>query len=385
MILIGRQSRGYSQLELAKLTGLAQPSISRFEKGEVRCGIAELQLIAEALEYPFRFFILPEKRLVHNGTGVFHRHRKSKISDKQLDSIHAKLNILRIQIKRLLHFANMEPAYSLPRYDLRDFGGDPAAVARQLRKDWQIPAGPIPDMVEVLEGAGTIIVNSIFEDGDFSAVAQYVPESGVPPLVFLDVTKPTDHQRFSLAHELGHLVMHHIHSNDVDDQSNTFAGEFLAPEAEIAPSLLLVAIPTLFRLKPYWKMSALAILERAHRLNRITKTRYVSLRNKMRLNGYLINEPSPLSPENPTILRDLFHVCSHDHGFSLQELSEILLMSPDELRKVFGAMVDQFRDEPETDFAKAQSIEHLLETLSPPMRQKALDIINTPLTRMPRK
>ncbi len=62
--------------------------------------------------------------------------------------------------------------------------------------------------------------------------------------------------RFSLAHELGHLVMHYYfipsEATSVEDEANEFASEFLMHEREIRPQLKRLTLPILATLKQQW-------------------------------------------------------------------------------------------------------------------------------------
>lgn len=348
MIQLGRLSRGYTQEDLAKVTGLSQSVISKYESGELGVGLQELAKIADSLGYPFRFFIVSYKNVFQGGSGIYHRHRRSKISAKELEQVHARLNILRVQVQRILHYNRMTPELTLPHYRVEDFGYDARAIAKQVREDWALPNGPVEDMVEALEAAGIIIIPATFETGDISAVSLLHPDSGAPPIIYLNAEMPTDHQRFSLAHELGHLVMHRYQHDNVESEANAFASEFLMPEGDIGSSLFSVKLPMLFRLKPYWRVSVSALIERAHQLKKITDNQRSELHRQMRAQNLHKNEPYPLSNEEPTILAELLRVCADDHGFSLQDMSEIMLMNPDELKWMFDGM-EMFRDEPQPD------------------------------------
>lgn len=45
----------------------------------------------------------------------------------------------------------------------------------------------------------------------------------MPPLFFVNVTIPADRVRFSLAHEIGHIVMHQLPTDDMEREADRFA------------------------------------------------------------------------------------------------------------------------------------------------------------------
>lgn len=56
MVILARQSRGLSQIELANQMGLRQGTVSKIEAGLVYPTMDELEKLATALGYPSHFF-----------------------------------------------------------------------------------------------------------------------------------------------------------------------------------------------------------------------------------------------------------------------------------------------------------------------------------------
>jgi IrrE N-terminal-like domain len=81
--------------------------------------------------------------------------------------------------------------------------------------------------VKLVERAGVIIGLSQFGGASISGVTFRVP--GKPPLVLLDALHPGDRQRYTLAHELGHLVMHRSPTPTMESEATEFASAFLMP------------------------------------------------------------------------------------------------------------------------------------------------------------
>lgn len=82
---------------------------------------------------------------------------------------------------------------------------------------------------------------------------------------------PPDRERFTLMHEVGHLVMHQTPVEDQEQQANRFAGEFLAPAEEIRPflgGLTVRQFSKLAQLKQEWGLSMAALIQRALDLDR---------------------------------------------------------------------------------------------------------------------
>ena len=71
-----------------------------------------------------------------------------------------------------------------------------------------MPAGPIPDLTAWIERAGIFVIHANLPDAAMDGVTIRAPDA--PPCIFLNRSQPADRMRFSLAHELAHLVMHRI-------------------------------------------------------------------------------------------------------------------------------------------------------------------------------
>jgi Zn-dependent peptidase ImmA (M78 family) len=71
--------------------------------------------------------------------------------------------------------------------------------------------------------------------------------------------------RFTLAHELGHLVMHRFPTENMETEANEFASTLLMPSADMRSAFLgrRVTLELLAALKPEWKVAMQALLMRA--------------------------------------------------------------------------------------------------------------------------
>jgi len=139
-----------------------------------------------------------------------------------------------------------------------------------LRAYWEIPSGPIDNLTDLVEQAGVIVVHSSLGESVVSGVTFAV--SGLPPLVVLNEEQPADRLRFTLAHELGHLVMHKFPTPNMEDEANAFAGALLMPANDIRPYFAGRRIDFLLlaALKLEWKVAMQSLLMRARSLGMVT-------------------------------------------------------------------------------------------------------------------
>ena len=81
-------------------------------------------------------------------------------------------------------------------------------MADRIRAAWLIPDGAINNLTILVESAGVIIIESDFGTNGIDGTSLWISET--PPLIFINKDLPQDRYRFTLAHELGHLIMHDI-------------------------------------------------------------------------------------------------------------------------------------------------------------------------------
>jgi Zn-dependent peptidase ImmA (M78 family)/DNA-binding XRE family transcriptional regulator len=332
MLFLARESRGFSQTEFARKVGLSQATISRYEGGALEVATEHLEKIAGALEFPVTLFMLPEMIYGFGSScGSYHRKRAT-LPLRKLRMIHARINIKRIQISRLLLGADIESTNKFDRMDLDQYE-TPERVASLVRASWQLPFGPINNLVRAIENAGGIVFSMPFGTSKIDAVSQYPP--GQPPLFFLNSDSPPDRCRFTLAHEIGHIVMHETPTENLESEADRFASEFLMPARDIGPDLGRLTLEKAGALKPYWKVSMAAIIKRARTLDKLSEWQYKNLFTQLGVLGYRTKEPIQISPEIPSIPAQLVDVHLNEHGYSVHDLSNSLGYFENEFRSYY--------------------------------------------------
>lgn len=332
MLVLARESRGIRQGELATRLGVTQGKISKIESGLLQVTDDYLDRLAVMLHYPRDFFYQTNRVYGHGTTCIYHRKRQS-LPLLELRRLIAELNVRRIQISRLLRGAEVEAENRFHRMDAEDYNYDAPAIANLLRRSWNIPNGPIDNLTTAIEAAGGVVLRRSFGTNKIDAMSQWAP--GEPPLFFINSEIPSDRSRYTLAHEIGHIVMHQVPSPDMEGEADRFAAAFLMPERDIAPYLKGISLPRLAVLKPYWKVSMAALLKRAYDLNKVTARQYKYLWTKMSKQGYRLNEPVEIPTEEPTVLNDIIEVHRADHGYSTMDIAKLVRSYPDEFRNTF--------------------------------------------------
>lgn len=332
MLKIARDARELTQAELAQKSGITQAFISKLEHGlNTQPGDEAMESISQALGFPRAFFFQREKAL---GLPHFHFRKRAKLGAKPLARISAVINIRRQHIAKLLRSYEIEVAKPIPQIDLDESGLTPEKIAERLRAYWMVPRGPVQSVVEVIENAGGIVILSRFGTNLLDGLSFRV--EGMPPLFFMNKDVPGDRFRFSLAHELGHMVMHSIPDDDekMESEAHRFAAAFLMPAVEIKPYLVGAKISNLGRVKAYWKVSIKALIKRTYDLNIITASQYkfMSIQyNKTFGDG----EPVDIDVERPTRLQKIVAYHRDQLGYSVDELAKLLAFRREDVERVY--------------------------------------------------
>ena len=325
MLRLARQRKGFHQTEAAPKLGIDQSLLSRIENGmaEVR---EEIVLRAEAIyEMPRSFFVQADP--VYGAPVSVHPmwRRKADVTARELDAVVAEMNIRVMHVRRLLEGAEFVNSSELPRLDIDDYN-DPTEIAGLVRAHWKVPRGPIKDLTLLVERAGVLVAHSPLGGASISGATFSVP--GMPPLIVLNSEQPADRLRYTLAHELGHLVMHRFPSPKMEEEANEFASALLMPAADIKPYFIgrRIDLALLASLKPEWRVAMQALLMRATALELVSKHQAQYLWKQISARRLRLREPPELdfAPEKPTVVETMLRVHKDALGYSDTELARLL-------------------------------------------------------------
>lgn len=342
MLKLGRELRGFSQSALSSELGVTQSLISKIESGAIGFTNDVVVDLASKLKIPPDFFYQSE--FEPRGAMIFNR-AMSSVGVKIWAKHRAQCDFARIQVAHLLKSAEAEsPArYSIPDFDIDQFREPPDILAQRVRGQWGLPVGPVDNIVDLIERGNGIVVSFPFVTSKIDAELHL--HDHVPPMFFVNSTAPADRLRTTLAHELGHAVMHsHSYNPDMEDQANKFAAEFLMPardiKREFGPRLTL---ERLAEMKLRWKVSMATLLMRAAHLGVISSHQSTYLWRKMATSGYRLREPSALDfpREQPTKFKKLVEVHLQELEYSEEDLASLLLTDVSSLRALYGAPTAQ--------------------------------------------
>jgi Zn-dependent peptidase ImmA (M78 family) len=262
---------------------------------------------------------------------------KADVTARELDMITAELNVRTMHLGRFLEGVDITSATGIPALDVEQYGS-PEQIAATVRAHWGIPSGPIKNLMGWVERAGVIVGLSNFGGASVSGVVFRVPAK--PPLILLNSLHPGDRMRFTLAHELGHLVMHRFPTSNMEAEANEFASALLMPASEIRAAFRgrKITLQTLAALKPEWRVAMQALLMRASSLQLLSTNQARYLWQQIGANGWRLREPADVDvpAETPSVLPSIVKAHFDDLGYSLDDLAGLLTIHAGEFGEMYG-------------------------------------------------
>ncbi|MBL7745857.1 MAG: ImmA/IrrE family metallo-endopeptidase [Chitinophagaceae bacterium] len=335
MILLARESRGLTQQSLAERINTNKAQLSRMENGEVSLSGDMLLSMAEATSYPAHFFFQKGDVVPVNLAYRKRQHVPAKI----IAPIEAQVNIMRMHAEILLDILKI-PLPALPVHQVTE-EKNPAAIAALTRSAWNVKTPVIDNLIQLLEEKGLLI--NLFDFGTERVDSKSILTGSRFPLIFLNASLLGDRQRFSLAYELGHLIMHTFtvvpHNRNVAHEANEFAAEFLMPADEIRKDFEKgVSLPLLGELKRKWKASMISLLYRADDLGFLSPSqkRYLIQQfNQLRIRR---REPAELDipVEKPILVSKLIADCRKKLNLHITGMATLLSMQESEYLELYG-------------------------------------------------
>lgn len=339
LLRLARQLRGFTQKQAAKSLGIAQAVLSRMENGLIEPDADFIDRASVVFDLPKDFFQISDT--VYGPPVSVHtmlRGKKSEVSARDVDMITAELNVRLFHLRRFMENVDFNSVNELPVLDIEMYDSA-SKVASIVRAHWKVPSGPIKNLTRLLERAGVVVGESNFHGASVSGVTFAAP--GKPPIVLLNRDHPADRLRFTLAHELGHLVMHRFPTPSMEDEANEFASSFLLPPNELREAFRgrRITLELLASYKKEWRVSMQSLLMSAESLGALQKNQARYLWQQISAKGWRTREPAsldfPFDP--PTVLPTMIKSHMDDLGFDIVELAKLARVHEGEFRELYGS------------------------------------------------
>lgn len=301
-----KEARLYNKMTLTELAGkldVTKQAISKYETGKSSPAFENSLQLFKVLGFPREFFYTREN-FQYETEGTFFRSRLTATQkSKQPAEILIKYSvILRDFFSQYIEFPEMRNREEYQHIQ------DIEMVANRIRKDIGLDNGPISDIIEVAELMGFCIINSEYQEDKVDAFSSMNKINNQQYFVITTgESRSFYRQQFSIAHEIGHWVLHqHLNPTELDkdeykimeNQANKFASAFLLPQESFGEQLQsqrVDDIETYLNLKRTWNVSMAAMIKRAYDLNVITVDTQTKLYKQMGYRRWRNPEPFDLS------------------------------------------------------------------------------------------
>ncbi len=342
-----RKAAGLSMHALALKVGLSDNAIKKYEHGINMPSSPNLLKLAKALGVRTEYFFRPVKVELQ---GIEYRKR-ANTPRKLLDQINGDVMD---QAERWAELLDLYPdsVKPVPKFSLPDklpaqvsTADDIEAIANMMRAEWALGLNPIPDMIDTLESKGVMIIGTKVEaKKKFDGLAGNIEDT---PVVVVSSHHPGDRQRFTLAHELGHLVLHGRLAEGMNEEKscNHFAGAFLLPKQGLLQHLgktrRAIEAQELYMLKCEFGISMMGVLIRAGQCGVISQglqKQYYIRFNKL---GWRTEEPgAPYSNEETYLFKQLVYRALGEEYIGESKAAELIGISLSSFHKErkLGAM-----------------------------------------------
>lgn len=327
-----REAAGLSLRALAEQVGVSQTAIKKYEDGVNTPDSSQLLKLAKTLNVRSEYFFRPFT--VQLDETVEYRKR-ANTPVKLLKRIHADVEE---QAERWKELANLYPQFPIQPFappsnlpaTVNTFD-EVEQIAVLAREAWKLGEDPITDLVDVLETQGTLVIFTELEaQTKFDGLAFRIGEQ---PVVVVAKHWAGDRQRFTLAHELGHLLLHGRLAENVDEEKacNRFAGAFLLPTTAIRQQLgtyrRTIEWQELYLLKHEFGLSMASGLFRLRDTHIISQEAFDKLWKQLTINRWRTQEPGNAYPAEQTILfKQLVYRALAEDWISESKAAELLGM-----------------------------------------------------------
>lgn len=332
MLSIARESRGIDLKEIAEKLDVNSSSVSRWENEGMAVSEEVISKLTKLLNYPESFFYQKGEVLP---LSLSYRKRNI-VAAKLITQIEANINISRLNMELMLTLMRVaEP--KLPILDVIKYG-TPQDCAKQLRKLWKLEKGTIENLSEVLEHNKILLLSFDFNTERVDGRCTMAKDTY--PIIVTNKTLLGDRQRFTLAYELGHLIMH-LHTQpkydrDLSHEANLFAAEFLMPEKDIRNDLQDLSLAKLGDLKRKWKVSMQSLVYRASDLEILSENQKRYMMQQFNQQNIRRREPKELDikTEQFKLVRDLLTNYRNKQKLSVAKMAaQLNLTSEDFLNR----------------------------------------------------
>lgn len=272
---------GLNQDEIAKLAGITRLAYLNIEKGLSEPRSGTLFKLAEVLGVGVAELVA-ERKLPASV-----RFRANKAKTKKEETARS-VTLIKL-IEWLKKYNELEDSLKLPRnFKFESIStANPVDAAKECREIMGYDSSePIYDICGLIEKTGIKLY--LYESPIKDNFGACVNEADGGPAIAVNtlVCKNYERRIFTVAHELGHLILHKnsfkenvFEENDAEErEANLFASHFLMPQQEFRKkwneTSALTLVDRILTVKTYFKVSYKTVIQRMRELGKFDDTIY---------------------------------------------------------------------------------------------------------------
>lgn len=222
-----RLVEGLTMEALANAIGVSKQMISKYEAAKSMPDSSVLLALAKALRQKPDFFFRPHRIEI----GKVEFRKKSRMPQAQSKAIAERVramleNYLAVEEMLGISYSFINPIATI----VIDSSSALEDALHQLRENWELGLDPIVNIVELLEGKEIKVLEIDSGSGDFDGLATLANDRF--PVVVVNKNFSIERKRFTLLHELGHLLLQFpdgMESKEKERWCHRFAAAFLLP------------------------------------------------------------------------------------------------------------------------------------------------------------
>jgi len=340
---LARLFNGYSLEEVAVKVEKTRQYLHKLETGQGTPTPQLLRNLAEVLNVESAFFA---RKRNHLDESQFH-FRKLMTARPTVKQAALARGEMTVALIRFLDDELHLPVVNIPHIDTVNSSETVEQAAEFCRKFWGLGYGPISNMTRLVENLGIVVTTFEGISKEIDALSVAVER----PFIVRNTAKTSVcRQRFDIAHELGHLVMHEgvlTGCRITESQANRFASALLLPRNMMLklfprPHGLRLDWKGMSQFKLTWKVSKAALLYRARQLDIITESQYKTGVITLRKNGesHAEKEDDRIEQEPPELLANALNLLQQKKHLDLLKVAKAIHVGPRFLKELTGLEIN---------------------------------------------
>jgi len=332
-----RRLNGLSLQDLADALGVSKQMISKYEQGQSNPTSEKLIQLAKLFKVKADYFFRPHQVEI----GQVNFRKKASFSSKKQDSLKERIRLEMENYLWIEDILQIDYSFENSIYGMKINSADDVVNAvSKLRNDWKIGMDPIHNLIQLLEDQEIKVIELHDVEDSFDGLATFVNDKY--PVIVVNGHYTVEQKRFTLLHELGHLLMNLPECDHKEEENfcNLFAGEFLFPRDmliyEFGPARNSISFEELGAMQGKYGISIQAIMYRLVDAGIIHENKrtvfYKTLNAKPELKR-AIDLPRFATPEKSERFQQLVYRALSQQNISISKASSLLNRSISELRE----------------------------------------------------